>query len=487
MTRVQEQLKKKSESIRLRANERSELRERLVAYMEYHPLPKDIREQRVDPTTIISEVYTTIKIDALSFGRYLGAFAVLFLIIVPVVAERAVPGDVLYPVKVSFNEELRSTLALSPYQKVEWETARLERRIAEARLLANEGKLTPEVEAEVAEAVKAHSDGAQKEIATLRETDGEEAAIAGIALTSALDVQSEFLAGKRDEVASTTAGHSVMALASAVDQARESAAEASLEEEISHERLLAQIETETTRAYEYINAIEAVATEDERTDIERRLSDINTKIKDATENTEEDSAIVLLTTALSDTRKLISFMSNIDVREHVTIEALVPVTLTDEEKAEIVAENLVTVDELVAVVESRREFLPADIAEKTNFGLTEIMRLLASSTEAIDAEALNSAINNSGAALELAEDLSVLTEPYREAREEEVDDKAEETASSTDNGTDGVEVEAEEDTVEEVDDTDAEETATSSPNAGEAAVDESEITPEETEDSPVSN
>ena len=59
----------------------------------------------------------------------------------------------------------------SPYEKVEWETKRLERRIAEARMLAEEGKLTDEVQEAVAEAVKGHSDAAQQGIAELHQTD----------------------------------------------------------------------------------------------------------------------------------------------------------------------------------------------------------------------------------------------------------------------------------------------------------------------------
>ncbi|MEZ4200705.1 MAG: hypothetical protein R3B69_03975 [Candidatus Paceibacterota bacterium] len=125
-----------------------------------------------------------------------------------------------YPVKVGFNEEVRSTLALSPYQKVEWETTRLERRIAEARLLASEGKLTPEVEAEMAEAVKAHNDAAQKEIASIRATDSEEAALASIALSSALTVQSESLESQLEEGAASSSGSSVVALASVVGAAQ---------------------------------------------------------------------------------------------------------------------------------------------------------------------------------------------------------------------------------------------------------------------------
>ena len=433
MKRFQEQLKKKSDTIRMRAPERRELRDRLVAYMEYHPLPKEVAEKRVDPTTIATEAYTTIKIDFLSIGRYLGAFAVLFLIIVPVVAERAVPGDVLYPVKVQFNEELRSSLALSPYQKVAWETTRLERRIAEARLLANEGKLTPEVEAEVVEAVKVHSEAAQKEIATIREIDTEEAAIAGIALSSALEVQSEYLENQLNKDVSTTTGKSVVALASAVGEAKAVASKAS-QENISYERLLGTVESETTQAYEFIDAIAGITSETEKNDIERRLSDINVKIASAITEEDDQAAIALLTEALSNTRKLISFMINIEVREDVTVEEIVPVTLTEEEKrtAISIADELTA--EKITFVEARLENVPEDMTEKINFGLREVEDRLASSSAALSSGELDAALVQSEEALALATDLDLMTEPYHNGPIEEV--VVEETASSTDEVTD---------------------------------------------------
>ena len=43
MKRFSEQLHKKSESVKLTVSERADLRERLVSYMEYHPLPAELR------------------------------------------------------------------------------------------------------------------------------------------------------------------------------------------------------------------------------------------------------------------------------------------------------------------------------------------------------------------------------------------------------------------------------------------------------------
>lgn len=370
MKRFSEQLKKRSERVHLRASERADLRERLVSYMEYHPLPKTEAEKNA-AAYIRSESSALIQFGSAHIRGFIGAFAAVVLIVVPVVAERALPGDVLYPVKVHFNEELRSSLSVSPYAKVEWETERLERRIAEARLLASEGKLTEDVEAEVAEAVKVHSDAAQEGIAAIRETDSEEAAIAEITFESALSVQSEVLKGTlKKEIeasggASSTPGHTVAGLAGAVEEARKNASEKRSDVLPSYEKLVARMESETTRAYELFTAIKSAASADEIADIERRLDDIEQKMVEAARiHIDADGSldttaaleapslpeVALLRIALSDTQKLISFMTDIDVRENVTIDALVPVTRTPEERlAEALARQEVLETELETV------------------------------------------------------------------------------------------------------------------------------------------
>ena len=199
MKRFSEQFKKQATGIKLRAHERSELRDRLNAYMEYHPLPTELRTEKVTKQKrmpkVLTEPFALIDIQAFisPWVRAGGGVFAMLLVLVPILAERAVPGDALYPVKVQFNEELRSSLALSPYAKVEWETTRLERRIAEARVLASEGKLTDAVQVEVAEAVKEHTTAVEAEIASLRAENADEAAIAEIAFSSVLAVQSEVL------------------------------------------------------------------------------------------------------------------------------------------------------------------------------------------------------------------------------------------------------------------------------------------------------
>lgn len=389
------QLHKKAKSIRLSAAERRDLRDRLVSYMEYHPLPKTSSATRQPEETILSEAYTTVRMR--SVGYVTGVLAMLVLIGVPVVAERAMPGDTLYPVKVQFNEELRSTLAFSPYAKVEWETERLERRLSEARLLADEGRLTNEIEAEVAQAVQTHSEAAKQEIAEIRETDSDEAAIAEITFASALEVQSEVLESRQAQA--NEAGRSVAVLAEAVETARRSVEAAQAAANPSYEKLLARLEMETTHAQELFASIEPEASGEEVADIERRFADIKRKIDEsialhqqttatssvATASTTASStpasakdltgqAKTQLKTALTDTRKLISFMTDIDVRTSVSIDELVPVTLTEAElKTELTGRLAALRDDVDAVDRTEPD---EDMAEKFVWGQTRLVEQL---------------------------------------------------------------------------------------------------------------
>lgn len=385
MKRFSEQFKKKSETVKMTASERRELKERLVSYMEYHPLPSEMKVV-TSHESLVSDAYTVLNISMTQLRGVFTMLTLFFIIVVPFAAEYTVPGDVLYPVKVKFNEEVRGSLTLSPYEKVEWETKRLERRLAEARLLASEGKLTDAVQAEVALAVKEHSDAAQAEIAVLRAENSEEAAIAEITYASALEVQSEVIETTIANETRTGASSSVLAIADAVATAK---AQATVTEtKVSHETLLARVELETTRAYELFATVRPNSTDAEQADIERRLADIERKVAMAielqnpaipevtdevaqldveeivsasssvastsvavssttptvvvseevsrtpvTQNVVPKTADELLRLALRDTKKLITFMTDIEIKSHVTIEELIPVTPTDDESA----------------------------------------------------------------------------------------------------------------------------------------------------------
>lgn len=60
-------------------------------------------------------------------------------------AENALPGQYLYPVKVSVSEPLRGAITWGAADRAEWDRKVIERRLSEATRLAAEGKLAPEL------------------------------------------------------------------------------------------------------------------------------------------------------------------------------------------------------------------------------------------------------------------------------------------------------------------------------------------------------
>ncbi len=377
MKRFSEQFNTKAKTVRMSAAEKRDLRERLVSYIEYHPLAAAGRERNIpnfENAPLMSN--GLVPVGTKRFLQWSVSFACILIFSVSYMAERAIPGDALYAIKVGFNEELRSTLARGSYEKVVWETERLNRRIAEARLLADEGRLTEEVEAQVASAVKEHSDNARKEIEALKLSDRDEATLASIELTTALDVQTTSLRNRSNAepmAQSTDLIEDVLAASQAAELVSE---EDSLP---AYDRLLAKVESETTRAYELLKGVTKSATLEERTDIERRLQDIERKIGAAMSTAEPDdvSAREGLISVLQQTHRLIVFMTNIDVRSSLTVNEIVPVTLTEEERLTAVKKQTAETKSLLILVEealsaSSSDLIEADVLGKVSPAVEEI-------------------------------------------------------------------------------------------------------------------
>ncbi len=381
-------IKKYAQKTRLKAAERRELRERVLAYMEYHPLPKhSVRKvvEQIESQQLVKSHFNTLY-TRIAYG----VFATLLLIAVPIVAERSVPGDVLYSFKTNINEGVRMTLANSPYEKVVLETSLMERRIAEARLLESEGKLTAEIEVAISETVKEHADAVKQNIEELRIDNEEEAAIAEITFSSALDVQSAVL-DTSDESGTSSA---IAVIAGVVKDAKMDVIANNDSTTPSFSSIMASVELETTRAYELFESIDDVVINDNKSDIERRLEDIDRKIISAQISEEGNSEDVIadLIDALTLTQKLIAFMTDIDVSTNVALETLVPIELTNEERETSVENIIKNVAELLNEIKVRFDYIEnEDLLEKVQIGITKVETLIGTTTSYIDGGNIDSA------------------------------------------------------------------------------------------------
>lgn len=451
---------KEAGKIKLRAFERRELKDQLVSYMEYHPLAEPVvakreatqrakqkqTQSKAAQDFIPSESFVFVALNTMRMRIAAGAFALVLIVGVPFAAERSVPGDVLYPVKVRINEEVREGLTFDGYKKVAWETERVERRIAEARLLAKEGKLTEETEAAIGEEVRQHAKAAQAELAELKESNADDAAVAEAVLQSALGVQSLVLddqVADEKKIASTTRA-SVEGLASAVREVLSDINEESGKSTStpSYASFVARVESETTRARELFDAINGAATDEEHAEILRRIEDNERAFEKAVELKEEEgdaAAIIALKAVLLNTQKLITFMTDIDVRESVELETLIPKELTDEERTDVVETIGEEARKTAAIVERRLAVSEdEDLNEKVELGLLELERLLETLEEVLESESDEALSAAEGVATDLAAvtlDLEKMTYdiPLPDSPDDAVGDEAgDQNATTTD-------------------------------------------------------
>lgn len=444
MKQFSQQLHKKAETtVKLQAAEKRELRERLVAYMEYHPLPTEMKAKKLPPiaSPMMTDAFTVVKVPFRAIFKYGTALAVVALVIVPFVAEKAVPGDALYAVKVRFNEELRGSLTFGSFEKVEWETERLNRRIAEARLLASEGRLTEEMEVEVAAAVREHAENAKREIEALRAGDADEAAIASIALDTTLEVQStvmkeesNVLASGKEEVVSSQLGNLI---ANAIDESRGSSVEPDASSTLpAYEKLMARVERNTTRIFELRNSLSNAIPAKEIADVTRRAEDLDRIIAEAIllSETDEVAARKSLVEVLQRSQRLIVFMTELKVSKAVDINTLVPVVLTEQEEQAKVVTLTDSINAKTMQIATMLEGVTDEaVREKVNMAQVTILELstkMASSTSDL---AVFTAFAQE--AMAVADDTIGLLERYHTPVEEAVEEDLEldngESASST--------------------------------------------------------
>lgn len=399
MKKFSEQFYNKASTVKLQASERAELKSRLVSYMEYHPLPKSTVESYATSSRVKllqTDAFQSIQIPASLLFRASAVLTMTLLLVVPVLAEKTVPGDRLYAVKVSFNEEVRSTLNFTPYQKIEWETERLNRRVAEAKLLANEGRLTEEVEVEIAAAVKEHAEEVQKEIEELRTEDADQATLASIELSTTLEIQSAslqdggstVLATVVGDVASDNTAQLVVDVINASLSTQESQNDAS--NIPAYDKIMARLETNTTRAYELLQSVSLSDEEQLHNDIVRRLEDVARSVEKAKSlrGENEDTASELLVAALEKTQKLIVYMSDVEGNRSIALETIVPIILTPEEEQSQLAMLSLDIDRKSEILSLAKPNVSASAAEKITYSIEVAAKNKSTITSEVNVNAL---------------------------------------------------------------------------------------------------
>jgi len=111
-----------------------------------------------------------------TYHRQAVALVVIFVLVVSTggtsfAAEKALPGEVLYSIKVNVNEEIQSFVAFSPNAKARVGIERTTKRLKEAEKLAEEGRLTPEAQGIIKAKIKSHGEDIKANLAVLASSD----------------------------------------------------------------------------------------------------------------------------------------------------------------------------------------------------------------------------------------------------------------------------------------------------------------------------
>lgn len=361
--------------ITLTVSERENLRGRLLSYISYYPLP--IKRLVGRPTFVQIGGHA---LNTLFHARKIMSACALMVVLVfiPFVAEQSLPGDTLYPVKVRFNEEIQSQLLSSPYEKIQWETERVGRRVAEAQILLAEGKLTKENADTLNETARLHTDALKTQLAEFRADDATGATVAEVALESALDVQSAVLDAEIAHEASSTSPNEggVSDLAAIVREARDGVVASGIGAVGSTTEIYAQlterISTNKTRIETLSQSFSGELTDEQQTSLQGYLTNIDTTIATAqtASTTDIDTTVVSLRDTLAQTEKIVAFLSDFDVRSNVSLQSLISEGQKDPSPADVLNEKLTQYKEKQASYKDLSTIVPIgqkqEVTEKLN-------------------------------------------------------------------------------------------------------------------------
>lgn len=215
MENIVKQLKKVARHARLSATEKSEIKNELLRYVKANPVQIgmiSLRPRRVsrhgsaDPSAD-SGILSPFSINSFRNKKTLSAFVIGGLLIgssVSFASENAVPGDLLYPVKIHINEQVRGFVAVTPKAKAEWEVHLVERRLEEVEKLA----VTPNVPIELQQIAEQNLASYTKEVKNRiakfeEEKDSEDAIGTASDLSNILSIHEQILTEMSTSASST--------------------------------------------------------------------------------------------------------------------------------------------------------------------------------------------------------------------------------------------------------------------------------------------
>lgn len=154
-------------------------------------------------------------------SRMLVPLALVFMVVIGTTgtayaAQGALPGDILYPIKVNVTEKIEVAAASNPVAKAQVHAVLAQRRAEEAEVLASQGRLDATTSAQLAETLVAEASTSEQISQQIAATDPGTAAEIQIQLSSALEAHSDIIARLGTDSSNVPTQENSNALASAV-------------------------------------------------------------------------------------------------------------------------------------------------------------------------------------------------------------------------------------------------------------------------------
>ena len=185
--------------LRMNDSEKSALRVALAHTMRANPLPEKSRSYPIrSPYTIATHPF---MLRALALGLILLVAGGSSLTIA---SAHALPGDILYPVKIHIKEPIETKFAGSSEKKILVQKEHIENRIAEIKTLKSQGAISKQQVAEVKEAFVDHAKEIGDTITELK-AEGKQDVVLAVT-TDLLPTLKEFNTEQRTLAATASAG-----------------------------------------------------------------------------------------------------------------------------------------------------------------------------------------------------------------------------------------------------------------------------------------
>lgn len=165
---------KTARSVSLSDAERAAMKKNIRLFMKEHPVKESFIERALSHVWTPRVGLTITPVYGYGFRSALAGVLIVFLIGTGAsyASERALPGDILYPVKTSVNENIRAALAVSEEAKTRWSATLAARRLEEAGVLAAEGRLTDSTRADIESRLEKHVENFEIRTNSLAQTEG---------------------------------------------------------------------------------------------------------------------------------------------------------------------------------------------------------------------------------------------------------------------------------------------------------------------------